>query len=68
MTSKIWTPSRRTVVKGLGAAAAVPLAGPFVARALAEDSKPIRYAVVAAQIAAKQDGMFVSGPLLSAKP
>src|SRR5499433_4273279 len=64
MRSKNWTPSRRTVVKGLGvAAAAAPLAGPFVARALADDSKPIRYAVVAAQIADHTD--YLNGATLA---
>ena len=63
MTRKIWTPSRRTVVKGLGAVAAVPLAGPFIARSLADDSKPIRYAVVAAQIADHTD--YLNGATLA---
>jgi branched-chain amino acid transport system substrate-binding protein len=55
MRVKSWTPSRRTVVKGIGAAAAAPLAAPFVGRSLADDAKPIRLAVVAAQIADHTD-------------
>ena len=47
MTEKTWTPDRRTVVKGIGAALAAPLAAPFVAPALAANSAPIRFAVVA---------------------
>lgn len=59
MTDTTWKPDRRTVVKGLGAALAVP----FVAPALAADSAPIRLAVVAAQIADHTD--FLNGATLA---
>lgn len=49
MTEKKWTPDRRTVVKGIAAVAASPLAAPFVAPALAQNKQPIRFAIVAAQ-------------------
>ena len=45
MTKTSWAPSRRTVVKNIGAA----LTAPFVAPALAANNAPIRFAVVAAQ-------------------
>src|ERR1700730_31424 len=64
MRDKNWTPSRRTVVKGLGAAVAAPLGAPFVAPALAADTKPLRLAVVAAQIADHTD--YLSGATLAA--
>ena len=49
MTDHIGSPTRRTVVKGLGAALAAPLAAPFVAPALAANNAPIRFAVIAVQ-------------------
>jgi branched-chain amino acid transport system substrate-binding protein len=55
--------SRRTIVKGIGAAAAVPLAAPFISRSYADDAKPIRYAVVAAQIADHTD--YLNGATLA---
>ena len=64
MRDKNWTPSRRTVVKGIGAAVAAPLAAPFVAPALAADNKPIRFAVIAAQIADHTD--YLNGAMLAA--
>jgi branched-chain amino acid transport system substrate-binding protein len=63
MTEKKWTPDRRTVVKGIGAALAAPLAKPFIAPALAANSAPIRYAVVAAQIADHTD--YLNGATLA---
>jgi branched-chain amino acid transport system substrate-binding protein len=64
MTDQIWTPSRRTVVKGLGAAIAAPLAAPFVAPALAANNAPLRFGVLAAQIADHTD--YVNGAMLAA--
>jgi branched-chain amino acid transport system substrate-binding protein len=49
MITTRWTPGRRNVVKGIGAALTAPLAAPFVAPALAANSAPIRFAIVAAQ-------------------
>jgi len=63
MTETKWTPDRRTVVKGIGAALAAPLAKPFIAPALAANSAPIRYAVVAAQIADHTD--YLNGATLA---
>jgi branched-chain amino acid transport system substrate-binding protein len=63
MTDKLWTPDRRTVVKGIGAALAAPLAAPFVAPALAANNAPIRFAVVAAQIADHTD--YLAGATLA---
>ena len=63
MKDKNWTPGRRAIVKGLGATVVAPLAAPFVASALAADSKPLRLAVVAAQIADHTD--YLSGATLA---
>jgi branched-chain amino acid transport system substrate-binding protein len=63
MTETNWTASRRTVVKGLGAALAAPLAAPFVAPSLAAGNAPIRLAVVAAQIADHTD--YLNGATLA---
>jgi len=63
MTDSNWKPSRRTVVKGIGAALAAPLAAPFVAPALAANNAPIRFAVVAAQIADHTD--YLNGATLA---
>ena len=49
MTETDRTPGRRTVVKGIGAALAAPLAAPFISPARAAGSEPIRFAIVAAQ-------------------
>jgi branched-chain amino acid transport system substrate-binding protein len=49
MTDTKWTPARRTVIKGIGAALTAPLAAPFVGPSLAADNAPIRFAVIAAQ-------------------
>lgn len=69
MTDQTWTPSRRTVAKGLAAAAAAPLAAPlampFVAPALAANNAPIRFGVLAAQIADHTD--YVNGAELAAE-
>jgi branched-chain amino acid transport system substrate-binding protein len=63
MTETNWTPRRRDVVKGIGAAIAAPLAAPFVAPALAANNAPIRLAVVAAQIADHTD--YLNGAALA---
>jgi len=63
MTEKTWTPDRRTVVKGIGAALAAPLAAPFVAPALAANNAPIRFAIIAAQIADHTD--YLNGATLA---
>jgi branched-chain amino acid transport system substrate-binding protein len=63
MTETNWTPRRRDVVKGIGAAIAAPLAAPFVAPALAANNAPIRFAVVAAQIADHTD--YLNGATLA---
>jgi branched-chain amino acid transport system substrate-binding protein len=63
MTDNNRPPSRRTVVKGIGATLATPLAAPFVAPALAANSAPIRIAVVAAQIADHTD--YLNGAMLA---
>lgn len=63
MTDPNKTPSRRTVVKGIGAALATPLAAPFLAPALAANNAPIRFAVVAAQIADHTD--YLNGAMLA---
>src|SRR6516225_11840075 len=63
MKDKNWTPSRRAIVKGLGATVVAPLAAPFVRSALAADNKPLRLAVVAAQIADHTD--YLSGATLA---
>ena len=54
---------RRAVVKGLGAALAAPLAAPFVSRGHAADKPPLRFAVVAAQIADHTD--YVNGATMA---
>ena len=64
MKDKNWTPNRRAIVQGLGATVAAPVAAPFVAPALAADSKPLRFAVVAAQIADHTD--YLNGATLAA--
>ena len=63
MTDTTWTPNRRSVVKGIGAALAAPLAAPYVAPALAANNAPIRFAVVAAQIADHTD--YLNGATLA---
>ncbi len=63
MTGSDFRPTRRTVVKGLGAAIAAPLAAPFVAPALAANNAPIRFAIVAAQIADHTD--YLNGATLA---
>jgi branched-chain amino acid transport system substrate-binding protein len=59
MTETKWTPGRRAVVKGIGAA----LAAPFVAPTLAANNAPIRFAVIAAQIADHTD--YLNGAVLA---
>ena len=63
MTDTQWTPRRRDVVKGIGAALASPLAAPFVAPALAASNAPIRFAIMATQIADHTD--YVNGATLA---
>jgi branched-chain amino acid transport system substrate-binding protein len=63
MTEQTGSPTRRLVVKGIGAALAAPLAAPFVAPALAANNAPIRLAVVAAQIADHTD--YLAGATLA---
>ena len=63
MTDTHWTPRRRDVVKGIGAALAAPLAAPFVAPALAANNAPIRFAIMATQIADHTD--YVNGATLA---
>ncbi len=62
MTDRNWTPTRRTVVKGIGAALAAPLAAPYISTARA-DAAPIRFAVIAAQIADHTD--YMNGAVLA---
>lgn len=63
MTETTWMPGRRSVVKGIGAALAAPLAAPFVAPSLAANNAPIRFAIMATQIADHTD--YVNGATLA---